>query len=206
MLILAACPRGPPRTLRADRVTRARQTPDRADNAHFKTEFGLRPESRTTPTPTPPTMIRFSKMADYGVLLLGHFARNGDDLTSASGLADTYHMSRAVVANLLKEFCKAGLLESRRGLHGGYRLARSPDEITLLEILSAVDGPVQLIDCAVDELGSIGPACEYEDVCTSRSPMVSVHRRIVAFLQGLTLAQLMDSSTPVPSIPLDVTP
>ena len=151
-------------------------------------------------------MIRFSKMADYGVLLLGHLARHEDDLTSASGLAETYHMSKPVVANLLKEFCKAGLLESRRGLHGGYRLARSPEQITLLDILHAIDGPVQLIDCAVDELGSIGPACEYEDVCPSRGPMVSVHRRIVGFLRGLTLAQLMDSSAPVPSIPVDVTP
>jgi Rrf2 family protein len=136
-------------------------------------------------------MIRFSKMADYGVLLLGHFAQAGEVLTSSSALAETYHQPRPVVANLLKEFCRAGLLESRRGLHGGYRLARSPSEISLLDVLCAVDGPVQLIDCAIEEL----QACGYEDVCPSRSPMRQVHRRIVDFLGGITLAEMMERHT-----------
>jgi Rrf2 family protein len=141
-------------------------------------------------------MIRFSRMADYGVLLLGHFARHEDSLTSAGELAETYHMPRPVVANLLKEFCKAGLLESRRGLHGGYRLARPVGEISLLEVLSVIDGPVQLIDCAVLDLSSaaassIGGQCGYEDVCPSRSPMRAVHQRIIDLLDGITLGELV---------------
>jgi Rrf2 family protein len=136
-------------------------------------------------------MIRVSKMADYGVLLLGHFAQAGATLTSSTALAGTYHMPRPVVANLLKEFCKAGLLESRRGLHGGYRLARPTSEISLLDVLSAIEGPVHLIDCAIEEL----QACDYEDVCPSRSPMRQVHRRIVDFLGGITLAELMHEHT-----------
>lgn len=140
-------------------------------------------------------MIRFSKMADYGVLLLGHFTRSGGGLSSASTLAEAYRMPRPVVANLLKEFCKAGLLESRRGLHGGYRLARNPDEISLLEILAVIDGPVQLTDCAVENL--VDP-CDYTDVCPSRSPMRAVNRRIVDFLSGLTLTELMSEVDPEP--------
>ena len=142
-------------------------------------------------------MIRFSRMADYGVLLLGHFARHPGPLASTSELSETYHMPRTVVANLLKEFSKAGLLESRRGLHGGYRLARPASEITLLDVLSVIDGPVQLIDCAADDLLH-SPACGYEDVCPSRSPMQAVHKRIVGLLSGITLAELMHTHTPVP--------
>ena len=148
-------------------------------------------------------MIRFSRMADYGVLLLGHFVRHEDALSSASELAETYHMPRGVVANLLKAFCKAGLLESRRGLHGGYRLARPGSEISLLEVLSVIDGPVQLIDCAVlDVAGAAAgsatgaPSCGYEDVCPSRSPMRAVHQRIIDLLDGITLAELMHTSAP----------
>jgi Rrf2 family protein len=136
-------------------------------------------------------MIRFSKMADYGVLLLSHCAQAGEALTSSTTLAERYHMPRPVVANLLKEFSKAGLLESRRGPHGGYRLARSPTEISLLEVLKAVDGPVHLVDCAVEELQT----CDYEDVCPSRSPMRKVHRRIVDFLDEISLAELMAEHT-----------
>jgi Rrf2 family protein len=145
-------------------------------------------------------MIRFSRMADYGVLLLGHFARHeqGDALASAAELAETYHMPRPAVANLLKAFSKAGLLESRRGLHGGYRLARPASGISLLDVLTAIDGPVQLIDCAVEDAQN--PGCGYEDVCPSRSPMRSVHRRIIALLEGISLAELMH--THVPPLPV----
>lgn len=143
-------------------------------------------------------MIRFSKMADYGVLLLGHFARHPGDLTSAAELSEAYHMPAAVVRNLLKAFGRAGLLESRRGQHGGYRLAAEPSQVSLLDILGVVDGPVQLIDCALDELGSVGQGCEYEDVCLSRSPMVGVHKRIVAFLGDITLAELITDDSPIP--------
>jgi FeS assembly SUF system regulator len=144
-------------------------------------------------------MIKISKMADYGVLLLGHFAQHHAELTSSAELAETYHMPRAVVSNLLKEFSRAGLLESRRGLHGGYRLARPASEITLLDMLNAIEGPVQLIECAADD-GT--PPCCYEDVCPSRSPMQSVHRKLVSLFRSITLAELMHA-TPAgkPTVP-----
>lgn len=140
-------------------------------------------------------MLRFSKMADYGILLLGHFARHPDSLCSAAELAETYHMPRSVVSNLLKAFTRAGLLSSRRGLHGGYQLDRPVDEVTLLEVLNVIDGPVRLLDCAMQDLDL---SCGYEDVCTSRSPMLKVHRRIMALLEGITLAELMESGAPTP--------
>jgi Rrf2 family protein len=140
-------------------------------------------------------MIRFSRMADYGVLLLGHFARQGDSITSTTELAEAYHMPRSVVANLLKEFTKAELLESRRGQNGGYRLARPAAEITLLDVLNVIDGPVHLIDCAVGE--DLVTACDYEDVCPSRSPMQGVHQRIIGLLDGITLSELMQDTAPL---------
>ena len=145
-------------------------------------------------------MIRFSRMADYGVLLLGHFARHEAAMASSRDLADLYHMPRTVVANLLKEFTKAGLLQSRRGLHGGYRLARPAADISLLDVLNVIDGPVQLIDCAVLDMTATAPGaasnCGYEDVCPSRSPMRGVHQRIIDLLDGITLAELMHIHAP----------
>ena len=144
-------------------------------------------------------MIRFSRMADYGVLLLGHFAQHEEALASTSELAETYHMPRPVVANLLKEFTKAGLLESRRGLHGGYRLAHPATDISLLDVLSVIDGPVQLIDCAVLDIAGAASQCGYEDVCPSRSPMRAVHRRIIDLLDGISLSELLKTHEPVPA-------
>jgi len=142
-------------------------------------------------------MIRFSKMADYGVLLLGHFVRHADELTSSNALSEAYHMPQSVVANLLKEFCKGGLLESKRGLHGGYRLAKPAESITLLEVLGVIDGPVQLTDCAAEQ---VLDSCDYTDVCPSRSPMRAVNGRIVQFLDSLTLSELLND-VPVQPLP-----
>ncbi|MCB9898771.1 MAG: Rrf2 family transcriptional regulator [Planctomycetes bacterium] len=143
-------------------------------------------------------MIRFSKMADYGVLLLGHFARHEGDLASAAELADTYHMPKTVVANLLKSFREAGLLESRRGVSGGYRLVCDPSAVSLLDVLRVIEGPVQLTECVAS---SVLTSCEYEDVCLSKSPMRAVNRRIVELLDGITLAQLIKESDPLPASP-----
>jgi len=137
-------------------------------------------------------MIRFSKMADYGVLVLGHFARNEDLQASATELSEAFHMPKSVVANLLKAFREAGFLASRRGLHGGYRLARSPADISLLDILRAIDGPVHLTDCALEGLQD---TCDYEDVCGSRSPMQAINQKILGLLDGTSLAQLMDETS-----------
>ncbi len=135
-------------------------------------------------------MIHFSRMADFGVLLLGHFTQHEDGWASTSTLAETYHLPRAVVANLLKTFCTAGILRSRRGQHGGYCLARSAKDISLLEVLRLVEGPVRLIECAAADLAA---TCEYEDVCPSRSPMLTVNQRVVALLDGISLADLMSN-------------
>ena len=65
-------------------------------------------------------------------------------------MAAHIQLSKAVVANLLKDLAKAGLLSSVRGVHGGYSLARLSKEISLLSILEAVDGPFSLVECAHD--------------------------------------------------------
>jgi Rrf2 family protein len=105
----------------------------------------------TDPTP----MLRISKKADYAVFLLGAIARQGaypggsagDAVVSAHEIARQAKLNKSVVANLLKEFAKSGLLESTRGLKGGYRLGRHPREIALADILEVVEGRFVLVDC-----------------------------------------------------------
>lgn len=100
-------------------------------------------------------MLRISKKADYAVFLLGAIARQGaypggsagDAVVSAHEIARQARLNKSVVANLLKEFAKSGLLESTRGLKGGYRLGRAPREIALADILEVVEGRFVLVDC-----------------------------------------------------------
>jgi Rrf2 family protein len=100
-------------------------------------------------------MLRISKKADYAVFLLGAIARQGaypggpagDAVVSAHEIARQAKLNKSVVANLLKEFAKSGLLDSTRGLKGGYRLGRAPSAISLGDILEVVEGKFVLVDC-----------------------------------------------------------
>ena len=100
-------------------------------------------------------MLRISKKADYAVFLLGAIARAGaypggpagDTVVSAQEIARQARLNKSVVANLLKEFARAGLLESVRGLRGGYRLMKAPAAISLADILEVVEGRFVLVDC-----------------------------------------------------------
>lgn len=100
-------------------------------------------------------MLRISKKADYAVFLLGAIARQGvypggqaaDTVVSAHEIAKQAGLNKSVVANLLKEFSRHGVLDSVRGLRGGYRLASHPSQISLGQILEVVEGKFVLVDC-----------------------------------------------------------
>tara|TARA_R110002073_G_scaffold163104_1_gene319118 strand:+ start:1719 stop:2330 length:612 start_codon:yes stop_codon:yes gene_type:complete len=105
-------------------------------------------------------MLRISKKADYAVFLLGAIARQGaypggeaaDTVVSAHEIARQAGLNKSVVANLLKEFSRHGLLDSVRGLRGGYRLASPPSAISLGQILEVVEGKFVLVDCVPHEV------------------------------------------------------
>ncbi len=100
-------------------------------------------------------MLRISKKADYAVFLLGAIAREGaypggpaaDTVVSAHEIARRAGLNKSVVANLLKDFAKHGVLDSVRGLKGGYRLVKAPHEVSLHDILEVVEGKFTLVEC-----------------------------------------------------------
>lgn len=152
-------------------------------------------------------MIRVSKKEDYAVYIMGYLAeraqgRDEPPLVSAQELADHSGLHRSVVANLLKQLTRAGLLESERGIHGGYRLALPAEEIDLRRILEVVSGPFTFVDCAEPSSGDSRAErdCNLERCCPSRKAMQFVHRRIAGLLEDIRLSELIRpncaSSTP----------
>lgn len=149
-------------------------------------------------------MIRISKKADYAIVLLTHLARQSarDDSTeipiSAQELANAVPLGKPTIANLLKVLTRASILESMRGVHGGYRLARPPREISLAAILEAVDGPLAIVECATADPFEDTP-CDLVSCCPTHNPLKVVQRRIVSLLEDTTLDDFV-SSCPVSRI------
>ncbi|HLB06449.1 MAG TPA: SUF system Fe-S cluster assembly regulator [Alphaproteobacteria bacterium] len=132
-------------------------------------------------------MIRVSRMADYGVVLLGQLAGAPERLHSAGEIAGAAQLPLPTVSKLLKQFAQAGLVQSHRGAKGGYSLSRSAQEISVAEIIGAVDGPISLADCLDGHEG----VCDLEGFCPMRGPWGRVSEAIRGALEGVSLARMM---------------
>jgi FeS assembly SUF system regulator len=137
-------------------------------------------------------MLRMSKLTDYGTLVLSQLAANGAQPSSAGSIAGTTHLARPTVSKLLKALTRSGLVVSTRGAHGGYALARSPDEITAAEIIDALEGPVAITECSA-HVGS----CDLESWCRVGRAWQRINLSIREALRQVTLADLHRQSQPM---------
>jgi FeS assembly SUF system regulator len=131
-------------------------------------------------------MIKLSRMADYGVLLMTELARNQDNLRTASGLSASTSLPMPTVSKVLKLLAHAGLLESQRGAQGGYALAHAVERITVADIIGAVEGPIALTDCLDDD----GAMCEIEALCPTRTNWSRINDVMNEALGRVTLAEM----------------
>jgi Rrf2 family cysteine metabolism transcriptional repressor len=131
-----------------------------------------------------------SRKADYALLILSFLYQRKEGGT-AHVIADQFDLSRPFVANILKELCAKGFLTSRRGVKGGYSLARDVATISLAELLETVEDGFRLTVCN-EHSGAATEPCEHSDTCTVKGPMAQVHERLVGVLRGVTLAELFD--------------
>src|ERR1043165_1614089 len=96
-------------------------------------------------------MLRLSKKADYALMAMKHLATR-TDLSSASAreIAEQYDIPIELLAKVLQRLARRGLLTSHQGTRGGYRLSRSSAQISVAEIIQAIDGPLSVTACSTD--------------------------------------------------------
>jgi len=129
-------------------------------------------------------MIKLSRFADYAFVILTEMVGQGDVRMAASDLSERTGLPEPTVAKILKNLTRAGVLSSTRGVHGGYGLARPVETITVSEIITAMDGPIAIVECADDS------ACALEGVCAMYGRWGKVNNAIRNALNGVTLADL----------------
>ena len=133
-------------------------------------------------------MIRIAKLTDYGFVLLTHFAReSADRVLNARDLAAEAKLPLPTVSKLLKLLSRAGLLVSHRGVAGGYSLARPPAEVSVAQIIAALEGPIAVTECSSDEHG----LCTLESFCPTQSNWRKINTAVRRALEELTLADMV---------------
>ena len=135
-------------------------------------------------------------MADYGVLAMTHIARRADELHTAASVAHATGVPPPSAAKLLKLLTKHSILSSQRGAKGGYAMRRAPAEISVAELIVAIDGPIALADCLDGPAGN----CGLESFCSIRSPWQKVTNAIRVALEEVSLAEMIEATAFVPPV------
>ena len=138
-------------------------------------------------------MIKLSKMTDYAVVCLGMLARRPGSSMSATELSKETGLALYTVQKLLKLLVsKSDFIKANRGALGGYMLNRNSSEISVVEIIEALDGPITLTSC-VDKSESF---CEASDICFLGGKWNKINEIIRKSLNDISLKELLSYETP----------
>jgi Rrf2 family protein len=143
-------------------------------------------------------MLRLSKKADYALIAMKHLAVRGDrGSSSAREIAGMYDVPIELMAKVLQRLVRRGLLVSQQGTRGGYQLSRPPIQISVADVIQAIEGPVTVTACSTDER-----QCEQFSKCNVRDPLYRVRDKILSALGDCTIAELAtDPPAPAPARP-----
>lgn len=140
-------------------------------------------------------MLRMSKLADYGTVVMASMARDPQRIVSAADVATRVGLATPTVSKILKTLARSGLVTSARGAKGGYRLRCDPADISVAQIIGAMDGPIGMTECS-----AMRGMCAQEAACTVRANWLTINHIVLDTLSRVTLEQM---TKPIPrTVPL----
>lgn len=138
-------------------------------------------------------MLKITRKFDYAMVAMTDLGIRGGEPTSARAIAERYHLSHSLTANVLKGLQRRALVRSTRGVHGGYLLDREPEKITLSDVFGAIEGERRITDCDGGK-GKREVRCPAHSVCPVRGYVVLLGRKIQDLFAGATLADVLAAS------------
>jgi Rrf2 family protein len=142
-------------------------------------------------------MLRFTKRADYGLMAIHFIASHGEDgAVSAKRIAEEFKIPQERLAKILQRLSKKRLITSHNGPKGGYVLTRAADEVTVGEVVRALEGPVRIVSCM-----TVNDDCPQFARCNLRRPVQKIQASISSMLDTMTLAELAaEPGVPAPAL------
>jgi len=133
-------------------------------------------------------MFKLSKKADYGLIAVKHLAMHRQQhACSANEIAEEYGISATLMAKVLQKLAHRSLVAAKHGSSGGYQLAKEPSQISALDVISAIDGPVLITSCVTNH-GN----CDATERCSVREPLRRVNESILNVLGSVTISQMSE--------------
>ena len=128
-------------------------------------------------------MLKLSKLADYAVVIITALDSHEDELVSASILAQETRLPEPTVAKVLKLLSASNIVTSIRGVKGGYKLSAGIDQISIKDVITALDGPIALTACVEDS----GEGCEFAPTCAMHGRWNRVNKAIKEALEAVSI-------------------
>jgi Rrf2 family cysteine metabolism transcriptional repressor len=154
------------------------------------------------PSPKGTVVTLLNRKVDYALLILAYLSQKAEG-GCAREVAGRFGLSRAFVANILKELCHKGFVSSHRGVKGGYLLRRSPETVSLAELMDALDESFRFAECTQRQPGD---GCSLVNVCPIKDRIAEVHRRLRQVLEDITLAELFGPAVPATDLQIGLEP
>ena len=136
-------------------------------------------------------MLRVTRLTDYATVVLTVLAARPGAVLSASDLAEHAGLEVPTVSKLLKPLAQAGLVEGLRGVHGGYRLSRQAADISLIQIVEAMEGPLAMTECSQHD-----SHCGIAHQCGVRANWRLINDVVADALRGISLAEMLQPAPP----------
>jgi FeS assembly SUF system regulator len=127
-------------------------------------------------------LFRVTRLADYGIVILTHLANHQSTYT-ARDIAAIVHLPLPVVSKILKLLCRAEILTSQRGVKGGYCLTRDSHQISVAQVIRALEGPIAVTECTFKD-------CHLEQGCPVRTNWRMINDAIQSALDRISLAEM----------------
>jgi len=139
-------------------------------------------------------MMALTRRTGYALVAMTHLAKlPAEQLASAREIAERFGVPMSLLMNALKQLASAGYVESVRGARGGYRLAKSPRDINLADVVAVLEGPVRMAECVTEWATEDDECtCQLMARCPIADPVHRVQRKLNDFLKKVTLAEIVD--------------
>lgn len=135
-------------------------------------------------------MLKLSKKSEYALMAARYMAvKNHGTAVTAKEIADNYKISFELVSKVLQNLARNNIAMSFQGVKGGYSLKKNPLEISLIELIQAVEPDYQITDCLRTK--SSKDECSYSECCKIRDPLVEVQKKIDKVFYETKLASII---------------